>query len=420
MQLPHSRGGRIDPMVPSYVCDVARRDVLRAGLYAGGLVALGVPLFTPRPARAKEAAASGRILVVVELSGANDGLNTVVPFRDDGYYKARPKLAIRPEKLRKIDGDFGFQPTMAGFERLYKDGQLAIVHGAGYDQPSFSHFSSMAYWHTGVPNSGSAYGWLGRLADAMDPAGTADYLVNIDSHQSLAVRARNHVPLVFDDPEKFGRTAQFDEVGALKSIAGAARATNPAQRFLFDVAYSAQNAEPHLRQACADYHSPIDYGLVRFGLERVAALIAAAFPTRIYYVAMRNNAFDTHVYQADTHARLWTYTSDHVAAFLKDMDRIGRADDVTVMVFSEFGRRVAENANLGTDHGTAGPVFIAGKPVQGGHYGAMPSLVDLDDGNMRHTTDFRRVYATLIRKWMNYPNVSEVLKQDFNVLEVFG
>jgi len=410
----------IDPMAPSYICDVGRRDVLRAGLYAGGLVALGVPLATGRPAQASEAAASGRILVVVELSGANDGLNTVVPFRDDAYYKARPKLGIRPDKLRKIDQDFGFQFTMAGFERLYKDGRLAIVHGAGYDQPSFSHFSSMAYWHTGAPNSGSAYGWLGRLADGMDPGGTADYLVNIDSHQSLAVRARNHVPLVFDDPEKFGRAAVFDEGSALKSIAAAGHARNPAQRFLFDVARSAQNAEPHLRQACAEYRSPIDYGLVRFGLERVAALISAAFPTRIYYVAFRNNAFDTHVYQADTHARLWTYTSDHVAAFLKDMDRIGRADDVTVMVFSEFGRRVAENANLGTDHGTAGPVFIAGKPVHGGHYGKMPSLVDLDDGNMRHTTDFRRVYATLIREWMNYPDVGEVLNQNFETLKVFG
>ena len=407
-------------MSSPYICGVARRDVLRAGLYAGGLAALGVPLSVSGAARAAEAGASGRILVVVELSGANDGLNSVVPYRDDAYYRARPKLGIRPDKLRKIDDQFGFQSTMAGFERLYKDGRMAIVHGVGYDHPSFSHFSSMAYWHTGAPNSGSAYGWLGRLADSMDPGGTADYLVNIDSHQSLAVRARNHVPLVFDDPEKFTRAVVFEEHAPLRAVTAGGVAQNPTQRFLFDVAGSALNAEPHLRQACAEYRSPIDYGLVRFGLDKVAALISAGFPTRIYYVAIRNNAFDTHVYQADVHARLWTYTSDHVAAFVKDMERIGRGDDVAVMVFSEFGRRVVENANLGTDHGTAGPVFITGKRVRGGHYGKMPNLVDLDDGNMRHTTDFRGVYATLIKEWMNHPDVAAVLGQDFDMLKMFG
>ena len=163
-------------MTSHYSCDVARREVLRLGVYAGGLAALGVPMSLSGIARAAEAAASGRILVVVELSGANDGLNTVVPYGDDAYYRARPRLGIRADKLRKIDDTFGFQSGMAGFERLYKDGWLAIVHGVGYDQPSFSHFSSMAYWHTGAPNSGAAYGWLGRLADGMDPAGTADYL----------------------------------------------------------------------------------------------------------------------------------------------------------------------------------------------------------------------------------------------------
>jgi uncharacterized protein (DUF1501 family) len=254
----------------------------------------------------------------------------------------------------------------------------------------------------------------------MDPLGTADYLVNIDSHQSLAVQARSHVPLVFDDPDKFLRTAAFEEESALRAVVTSREVGNPTQRFLLEVANSAENAEPRLRQACAEYRTPVDYGLVRFGLDKVAALIAAGFPTRIYYVAFRNNAFDTHVQQADVHARLLTYASDHIAAFLHDMDRIGRADDVCVMAFSEFGRRVPENANLGTDHGTAGPVFIAGKRVKGGHYGRMPSLVDLDDGNMRHTTDFRRVYATLIREWMNHADVSTVLGHDFETLGVFG
>jgi uncharacterized protein (DUF1501 family) len=404
-------------MTSHYSCDVARREVLRLGLYAGGLAALGVPMSLGGIARAAEAAASGRILVVVELSGANDGLNTVVPYGDDAYYRAGHGSASAPT-LRKIDDTFG--PTGDGRLRAALQGRLlAIVHG--WLRPTLV----LPFFLNGVLAHGSAQQRLRlrlarRLADGMDPAGTADYLVNIDSHQSLAVRARSHVPLVFDDPDKFLRTAAFEEESALRAVVASREVGNPTQRFLLEVANSAENAEPRLRQACAEYRTPVDYGLVRFGLDKVAALIAAGFPTRIYYVAFRNNAFDTHVQQADVHARLLTYTSDHIAAFLHDMDRIGRADDVCVMAFSEFGRRVAENANLGTDHGTAGPVFIAGKRVKGGHYGRMPSLVDLDDGNMRHTTDFRRVYATLIREWMNHADVNAVLGRDFETLGVFG
>jgi uncharacterized protein (DUF1501 family) len=403
---------------------LSRRELLRTGLYGIGLGAVGVggvpALFGRNPAHAADRAA-GRILVVVELSGANDGLNTVVPYTDDAYYRARPTLALRPEKLRKIDDRFGFQRTMAGFERLYKDGRLAIVHGAGYDHPSFSHFTSMAYWHTGAPNGGETYGWLGRLADAVDPAGGADFLVDIDSHQSLAVSAGNHVPLVFDDPAKFARGGVAGEQAALHElIARDGGARNRAEAFIFDVAHSAQNAETRVREACANYRTPVDYGLVRFGLERVAALISAGFPTRIYYVAVRNNAFDTHVYQADLHARLWTYTSDHIAAFVRDIDRLGRGDEVVVMAFSEFGRRVAENTSRGTDHGTAGPVFVTGKPVKGGHYGKPPSLTDLDDGNLRYTTDFRRVYATLITEWMGHPDSKSVLRQEFQAIPLFA
>ncbi|MBV8400404.1 MAG: DUF1501 domain-containing protein [Acetobacteraceae bacterium] len=403
---------------------LARRDVLRAGMYGLGLGVVGwgaTPVVGDAAETGQAQPAGGdRILVVVELSGANDGLNTVVPYTDDAYYRARPKLGIRAEKLRKLDDQFGLQRPMAGFERLYKDGNLAIVHGIGYDQPSFSHFTSMAYWHVGAPHSGDTLGWLGRLADGMDPRGAANFLVNIEDHESLAVRAQNHVPLVFDNPEKFARGSLFEEKGALgKLVTAQSDLRNPAEAFLLDVAKSAQNAEVHVREACTSYRTPVDYGLYRFGLERVAALIAAGFPTRIYYVAYPHNAFDTHVTQADTHARILTYTSDHIAAFIQDMKRIGRADDVAVMVFSEFGRRVAENANLGTDHGTASVAFVAGNPVRGGHYGAMPSLTDLDDGNMRYTTDFRRLYATMIRSWMGYPNVGFVLKQDFEPLGVF-
>ena len=398
------------------------QGLLQSGFASMVMQGAGGISTSPVWSKVAEASTDNRILVIVELSGGNDGLNTVIPHADDAYFRARPKLGIRRPDLLALDDHFGFQKTMSGFERMYKDGQMAIVHGVGYDQPSFSHFSSMAFWQTGAPNSGEAYGWLGRLADAIDPLGhNANLLINIDDHQSLAVRAMNHVPLVFDDPDKFTRRMVHAQAAAMAAVdAGAGNGgDNAALDFLFDIAASANRSERLVREAWNAYRTPVDYGLANFGLERVAALIAADFPTRAYYVPYRNNAFDTHVYQADLHARLWSYASDHIAAFVRDMDRLGRGDDVVVMVFSEFGRRVAENTSLGTDHGTAGPAFIIGKPVKGGHYGGVPSLTDLDDGNLRFTTDFRRLYATLIRGWMGNDQVAQVLKDDFDPLPVF-
>jgi len=186
----------------------SRREILRAGL--AGMCAGAMPMVFSRAAVAAANAATGnRILVVLELSGGNDGLNTLVPYADDAYYRLRPHIGIKADKVRKIDDRFGFNPGMAGFQKLYKDGKMAVVHGCGYAQPSFSHFTSMAYWHTGAPNSGEEYGWVGRLADAIDPKLTPNFIVNIDETQSLAVRAKDHVPVVFDDPNTFGRKGLY-------------------------------------------------------------------------------------------------------------------------------------------------------------------------------------------------------------------
>src|SRR5205823_10102904 len=199
-----------------------RREALRAGLSGISLTA-GTALRTgvfgqAAAALAAEAESNGKILVVLELSGGNDGLNTLVPCGDDAYYKLRPHIGIPKKEVRPIDDHFGFSGGMAGFERLYKDGKLAIVHGCGYENPSFSHFTSMAYWHTAAPNSGEEYGWVGRLADAMAPAAPPNYLVNIGARQSLAVRSHRHVPVVFDDPNKFAQEKFYDERDVLESV----------------------------------------------------------------------------------------------------------------------------------------------------------------------------------------------------------
>src|SRR6185295_357723 len=217
-----------------------RRDILKAGLSGLSMTAgtaLRVGVFgRAAAALAAEAESNGKILVVLELSGGNDGLNTLVPYADDAYYKHRPNLGLPKKSLRIIDNHFGFSGGMAGFERLFKDGKLAIVHGCGYDNPSFSHFTSMAYWHTAAPNSGEEYGWVGRLADTMAPEAPANFLVNIGVRQSLAVRSRKHVPVVFDDPKKFSQEKFYEEREVLDAVPAGHKIENASRRFLLDTA----------------------------------------------------------------------------------------------------------------------------------------------------------------------------------------
>jgi uncharacterized protein (DUF1501 family) len=412
-------------------CPCSRRDFLARGLYGIGIGA-GLPLFLNRASAALTAQALAgtsiekhpeRILVVIELAGGNDGLNTVVPYADPAYYRARPKLGIKERDVIKAADGFGFHPSTVGFERLYKDGMLGIVHGCGYEHPSLSHFSSMGFWHTGVPNGGDSLGWLGRLADRSYDTAHRNMIVNVGNSQSLAVRSAHHSPLVFDDPTRFKRDGADDEKRVLAELSRPRTTANPTLEFLAATAQNATDSSDFVRQATADYRTPVDYGIgggLGGNLRKVTSLIAAGMPTRLYYVTYAGNSFDTHVQQADLHSRLLMYTADAVHGFVEDLKRIGRADQVAVMIFTEFGRRVEENGSLGTDHGTATPMFIVGKPVRGGFYGKHPSLTDLDDGNMKMTTDFRRVYATLIKEWLGYDDTAAVLKGSFDPLGVFA
>jgi len=366
------------------------------------------------------------ILVAVELSGGNDGLNTVVPYGDDAYYRQRPSLGLPATDLHQLDDHFGLNPGLLGLHRLWQQDQLAIVHGCGYDRPSYSHFTSMAYWHTGAPNRGDSRGWMGRLADAMAPERRDNMLINIGARQSLAVRSEVHTPLVFNDPARFQRSrwlpADADRSNAPALQSGGKRAgqtdQNPARSFLYDVNSSARTSARQIQQAWKAFETPVDYGIAPMDLPKVTACIQAGLPTQLYYVAFQNNAFDTHVNQPSLHRRLLSYASDGIYGFIKDLERIGQADRVLVMVFSEFGRRVAENANLGTDHGTANVMFMAGAGVKGGHYGPPPSLTDLvDGGNLRHTVDFRQVYATAMQSWLGV-DAGVVLNEPFESLPI--
>ena len=398
-----------------------RRELL-AGMAGLSAMSMVPPAFTQAAqAAATQAAASGKVLVILELSGGNDGLNTVVPYGDDAYYRQRPNIGIPKNELRIIDDHFGFNPGMAGFESLYKDGKMAIVHGCGYENPSYSHFTSMAYWHTAAPNSGDEYGWVGRLADSIAPSAPSNYLVNIGSTQSLAVKSEKHVPVVFDDPNRFMREAFAAEKEALDVVPDIGEIENPSRRFLLDIARSANDASTLVRDAWSKYDSPVDYGVNDLDLQKVVALLDAGMPTSLYYVSYRNNSFDTHVFQNNLHRRLLTYTSDAVAGFIRDLERIGRADDVALMIFSEFGRRVPENVSLGTDHGAANAMFVVGNQVKGGHYGKLPSLTELADGdNLVYTTDFRKVYQSITQGWLGHNDSANLLGGDFGTFDLFS
>jgi len=404
-------------------CSVSRRDMIRIG--AGGLGfglfgGLGpVPYVFSKASAEAAANNSGKILVVFEWFGGNDGLNTIVPHGDAAYYKHRPTIGIREKDVLKIDAHFGWQKSMGGMKRLYDDGKLAIVQGVGYDQPSFSHFTSMSFWHTAAPNSGNEYGWIGRTASALDPSGARQNLiVNISDSQSLAVKAQHHVPLVFIDPTRFQRGVFAQEKPALDALTAPNATVGDAHRYVQEVTRSAAQASEVVRTAWSNYKGKENPDLRLLDLDKVAALIEADFPTKLYYVPLRNSLFDTHVNQVAPHDRQLEYCSDAIAGFFQEMKRIGRADDVVMYVHSEFGRRVPENTSLGTDHGTAQVNFVIGNAVKGGMYGTPPSLTDLVlDGNLENTTDFRQVYATLV-DWIGADS-AKVLAQKFKTLEVF-
>ena len=405
---------------------IKRREILRRGMAGLGIAGIGASIlkpsaFTSVAEAAAMAEANGKILVILELSGGNDGLNTVVPYGDDAYYRHRPEIGLPKSQLRILDDHFGLNPGMSGFEELFKDGKMAIVHGCGYENPSYSHFTSMSYWHTAAPNSGEEYGWVGRLADNLDSTGSSNFLVNVAARQSLAVRSQQHVPVVFDEPSRFTREAFSQEREALSHIADVGDIDNPSRRFLLDIARSANDASELVREAWSNYSSPVDYGVNSLDLPKVVSLIESGMPTKLYYVSYRNNAFDTHVFQNNVHRRLLTYTSDAVSAFVRDLERIGRADDVALMIFSEFGRRVPENVTLGTDHGAANVMFVVGNGVKGGHYGEVPSLTKLAEGdNLAYTTDFRRVYQTLISGWLEHGRSQDILRGEFKTFDMFS
>jgi uncharacterized protein (DUF1501 family) len=396
-----------------------RREFLRLG--GSTLLACGasVPAFLARSASAladQPRGGRGRVLVVLQLDGGNDGLNTVVPYADDAYRRSRPRLALPASQLHRLDDRVGLHPALAGLMRLHENRQVALVQSVGYPNPNRSHFESMAIWHTGRLNPTAASpGWLARCLDQrFRDGGDAPALHISESLLPQALQgAQRPVPSLarlqefrrrLGIPESAGAAAQRAD---LDRVAGRQRGAPGSllqfvERSALITYASSARLEGVLRAGGPAAGYPQEYGLAR-RLRLIAELIKAGLQTSLYYTEIRG--FDTHAGQASTHGPLLREVGDSLRAFLEDLGRAGEAGRVLVLAFSEFGRRVAENASAGTDHGTAGPVLVLGPAVRPGLHGPYPNLQNLDEGgDPRPAIDFRRVYATLLDRWLGCPS----------------
>ena len=371
------------------------------------------------------------ILVVLQLAGGNDGLNTVIPFANDHYHRARPTLGLKAEQVLKLDGQFGLHPALTGLKSLYDAGQLGIVQAVGYPNPNRSHFRSTDIWMTATDSDRYGnLGWLGRYFDNACTGADPTVGVAIGRQSPLAFTAKKPTGVALENPDSYrfaegemdanndmaGSTKFYREMNAQGSptmagdsvnmLSGSATHTGSPLDFLERTAMDAQVSSDQIRSVAAKVKNHAEYPAARLAtdLKLVAKLIAGGMPTRVYYVSQ--GGYDTHQGQANAHPRLLTELGDSLKAFLTDLKALGQLDRVLVLTFSEFGRRVGENASGGTDHGAAAPLFVMGGKVKVGLHGEAPSLApgDLLNGDVRFRTDFRSIYAGVLENWLHTPS----------------
>lgn len=366
-----------------------------------------------------------RVLVVVQLGGGNDGLNTVVPYTDDSYHRARPNIGLKEDRLLKLNDDLALNDTLVDLMRLYDDGKAAIIQGVGYPNPDRSHFRSMEIWHTASDSDEFlGDGWLGRYFDntcsgsARPQAGLA-----VGSERPQAFDGTRGFGVSTADPTRFGWESGdgADTEDAFEELNASGTPANDTLDFLRHTTANAIRSSEEVRHAAAkgkvEAMKRGPRNAVAQQLAMVAGLIRGDLSTRIYYVSA--SGFDTHAGQLNAHDRLLAGVGETMGAFQRQLEDDGTADRVTTMVFSEFGRRVQENASGGTDHGTAAPMFLIGNAIQPGLHGTTPGLDKLDQGDLIHTVDFRRIYATVLQEWFA-ANPKQVLGGSYETMPLFA
>ena len=438
-----------------------RREFMRTAVL-GGALSWTVPAFLASTFSALEADAADRatqivtgkdssILVVLQMAGGNDGLNTVVPYSNDDYHRSRPRIGLQAKDILKINDSIGLHPGLAGFKALYDAGHLSIIQGVGYPNPNRSHFRSTEIWQTAADSDKNEhYGWIGRYFDNACPGADPTVGVNVGNQMPQAFAAKHPMGVSLQNPQNYrfvsnerpnpGEnmssteesyrklngmdeqpmvSAEDNSGGSIGAISGSVKRSGSAIDFLERTALDAQISSDKIRDIAGRVENKAVYpnSQLANSLKLVAKLIGGGLPTRIFYASQ--GGYDTHTNQVGTQQRLLQDFGDSMKAFYEDMKAQGNSSRVLVMTFSEFGRRVSENANGGTDHGAAAPMFILGDKVKAGLLGKYPGLApaDLYQGDIKYNVDFRSVYAGVLERWLKTKSVP-VLGRQFEPLPI--
>ena len=411
----------------------SRRDFLLSGLGVMGAALYGpelLGLLARQAIAAPRTVGGSKVLIIIQMSGGNDGLNTVIPFADPAYLKIRPTIGIKPDVVLKLDDKVALNNNMTPFQDLFKAGKLAVVQGVGYPSPNRSHFRSAEIWQTAEPKKIKDTGWIGRyldLASSGKPTVANIFpAINVDPILPKTLSAQKVVVPSISDVKNFtfkadpryeaDRTAQLSTFNAIYQKYSLNR---PYIEELRRVGLDTTEASDSILKMVANYKDGAKYPNNGFGkgLQFIAQLIVGGVNCSIYNISL--GGFDTHTNEQRAHEGLFRTLTEGVKALMTDLESHGLDKDVCLMTFSEFGRRVSENGGRGTDHGAAAPMFLIGAGVKGGIVGDQPSLTDLDDGDLKYKIDFRNVYATVLDRWLGADSKS-VLGDKYDMLDLFA
>ncbi len=392
-----------------------RKQFIQAGSLA--TASLMLPKFLKAFETRNMVPSGNKVIVVLQLSGGNDGLNTVIPVRNELYYKTRPVLGIERSKSLSLTSEAGLHPALSAFKELYDDGSLGIINSVGYPNPDRSHFRSMDIWQTASQSTEYLNsGWIGRYLDAQcNGCDKPTQAIEMDDVLSLSLKGNFINGMAVKDPKRLYGTANerfFRDV--LKNRSG--QTGEQAVDYLYKTLAQTLSSADYIFKQSRLHPTSADYPKTELGnsLKTIASLIFSEINTKVYYVSL--GSFDTHINQGAQQLRLFTGMNEAVKSFVKDLKANNRFDDVLLFSFSEFGRRVSQNASGGTDHGTANNMFlISGGLKQKGLINEMPDLVDLQDGDLKYKVDFKNVYATILKKWLE-ADASEILGKQYDLM----
>ncbi|PTX63434.1 uncharacterized protein (DUF1501 family) [Kordia periserrulae] len=393
-----------------------RRDFIKQASLAS--TAMFLPKFVSGFNLIDSAVATGKKLVIIQLSGGNDGLNTVVPFRNDIYFQKRPSLAQQKSSLIGITDDIGFHESLVAHSDLYHNGELCVVNNVGYPNPNRSHFRATDIWHTA--SSANEYlqsGWVGRYLDATKSNSTA--AIEVDDTLSLLLKGEQTDGIATKNPQLFFRTTQEPYFKKVVQHHDDSHLSEHNLGYLYKTMVTASNSAKYLYETSKTYTSKIEYPKNEFAkqLKQVAQFINSGLQTKVYYTSL--GGFDTHANQINKQKRLLSVYDEAMAAFIKDLKQQDSFKDTLIMTFSEFGRRVQQNAANGTDHGTANQVFLIGKQLKKqGFYNPMPNLSNLDEnGDIQFDVDFRKIYASILNNWLDV-DATKVMRSSFTDIKI--